>query len=292
MPINYCNNTNPLENIPVNNEYDYQCQDNQQPSCPKPHSHVRSHSYAPISHSPITIPALGGDVIGSLTNNKVVAIQNIPVLCGYPKEGQILVINKQCRFELRSMTAIETLTIKPNNGLKLILNELSVDCAELANHCNLANIEYLEDNYLPLVGGTISGNLILEGNLKINDLATSSTRLLAIDSSGNVVTRPLTAPGNSLGAGLSSISSDNSALGNITVTPTGNDYVIVNPSGPYTTNRVVTLGAGNIGDVVVYDTLDLTPSDIVSFNYSVGGNNLAPNTKYTFIFNGSIWLLR
>ena len=191
--INYCGGKNPLTHINVQEEYEYEYQYQTQGSgCnTKPH-HTRSHAYNPTPIDPVTIPALGGDVVGSLVTNKVVAIQNIPVLCGYPKEGQILIINKRLKFELKEMAAIETLIVTPGNGLTLSDNELSVNCADLIDHCNLITAEMLEEDYLPKTGGTISGELILNGNLKLNELRGSSTQLLAVDSSGNVTTQPNT----------------------------------------------------------------------------------------------------
>jgi hypothetical protein len=190
MP-NYCDNPNPLSAIPVESTYDYEIT-GQNNSRNKPHRHVRQEGYSPVKHNPVTVPALGGDVQGRLDSNIVIGIRNIPVVCpNNIDKNKILITNDSCQFELKSMTAVETLVVESDKGLLLNTNELSIDYPNLISEGNLVTKTDLND-YVSDTGGTVDGELILNGNLKINELTSTATQLLVLDSSGNVNVQPNT----------------------------------------------------------------------------------------------------
>lgn len=93
-------------------------------------------------------------------------------------------------------------------------------------------------------------------------------------------------------SGYTSVQTDTLTSGIATVSPTGNDYIIINPSSAYTANRTISLGAGVTGDTITYDAQDMVASDIASFNYVVNGIPLTIGSVKQFIFDGSSWIYR
>lgn len=193
MPINNCDNTNPLTGIPVNSTYEYTYENTSTTEYNRPHQHIQQQNFRPIPQVPMSIPALGGDVQGRLTETVVTGIRNIPVVCPIEiKENQVLVTNKHCQFELKSMIDAESLTVENAKGLILVNGELKVDYTALVSTGDLITTTFLENNYISTDGGTFVGDVVLDGNLKINELTSASTQSLVLDSSGNVNVQPNT----------------------------------------------------------------------------------------------------
>jgi len=137
----------------------------------------------------ITLQGLDGDVIGPVMATEVKAIRGIQVVCiQEPKEGQMLVYRNN-RFILEDK--INYITIQKNQGLEMEDGELSIKCSDLIEHCNILTEALANAKFLSIEGGTITGNLRVNGSLSIPGLSDVSNQVLIINPGGIVTSIPI-----------------------------------------------------------------------------------------------------
>jgi hypothetical protein len=152
------------------------------------------HNTYPQSCGPTPfVPALAGDVVGSLTENRVVSLGGIklPQICG--EKGQVLAVGNY-GYEFRSLTTAGTIKEEQGSGITVSPDGvIGINTATLIDTHDLLTETKAATLYLPLTGGTVSGDVILNDGLQLSTLSGVGTELLTVSASGVVTRSPFSA---------------------------------------------------------------------------------------------------
>jgi hypothetical protein len=157
-------------------------------------SHPHFIQQAPGCSTPLL---LGGDVIGYANDNRVDKIQNVKWSPVKPVVGQIPQYDNSGQWSFVTPTAFGTISVVSGGGLVLTGSELSINYPSLIGNGDLITNAGADLRYLRLTGGTVTGNITVNGNTELAGLSTTGvvnhsilsgtgTRMVTVSATGDL----------------------------------------------------------------------------------------------------------